>query len=132
MFEIGIEIVRVGDVLKRLRHQLGLVVAEHALQRTVGSHPAPVERDQAHADRCVGEHALELLVRAVLTDQARARVRHVGHEADAVAHAAVAIAGENSFNIGGQRRAVRPQEVELALRVAVGLAPCRSAAAASL
>src|SRR5436190_22488273 len=57
--EVGVEVVGVGDVREGQFLQLVLAVADQVAQRAVDLEEAPVEPDQGHADRRVGERGLE-------------------------------------------------------------------------
>ena len=61
--EMGVEVVGVRDLLERHLQELLGGIADEVAERPVDLEPAPVERDERHADRRVLERCLELLLR---------------------------------------------------------------------
>jgi hypothetical protein len=55
LVEVGLQVVRVGDVLECALQQLGLAVADDLAQGAVDLEPAAVGSDQRDADRCLVE-----------------------------------------------------------------------------
>jgi hypothetical protein len=80
--EVGFEVLRVGDVLKRPGEQLVVRVADELAERVVHPQEAAVGANQRHADRGEAERAAELLLALAQRLRGTRAVAHVGDDTE--------------------------------------------------